>query len=167
MPTKPIVKIRNEIGYAFIAMTGKRSLSSHSKPSSAVVLENGIPLPGPANAFHDEIRRLGGGRYSFWKGSVYFSTPDNSDPRTNGRQYAFAYARPIWSLAKPLRRFASPFRKSATILNRVLQREQRSEAFWGTLYWICFAYIAWCRKRFIWIKEGRYANELPKLEMHT
>jgi SAM-dependent methyltransferase len=67
-------------------------LSAHQGPSTAVVLEDGRPLAGPANALHDDIRRIGGGRFSFWYDYVYFSTSDNSDPRTNGRSYEIEYA---------------------------------------------------------------------------
>lgn len=42
---------------------------------------------GPGNQLHDTIRQLGGGRYSVWHGYVVFSTPDHSDPRTNGVHY--------------------------------------------------------------------------------
>jgi hypothetical protein len=49
---------------------------------------------------HDDIRALGGGRYSHWIGSdqgtpdgvlessLYFSASDNSDPNENGRRYS-------------------------------------------------------------------------------
>jgi len=43
---------------------------------------------GPAQALHDDIRQHGGGRYSLWERSVYFSSSDNSDARYNGRSYA-------------------------------------------------------------------------------
>jgi radical SAM protein with 4Fe4S-binding SPASM domain len=51
-----------------------------------LLLENGVPLPYPDSP-HDEIRRHGRGRYSVWKGWLYFSAPDNSDPCSNGRRY--------------------------------------------------------------------------------
>lgn len=41
----------------------------------------------PAHAPHDDIRRRGVGRFSHWRGDLFFSTSDNSDPRTNGRSY--------------------------------------------------------------------------------
>jgi radical SAM protein with 4Fe4S-binding SPASM domain len=59
--------------------------------SPLVVLENGAPLPLP-HALHDDIRNLGGGRYSCWQGAVLFSTPDGSDPNRNGRRYTLALA---------------------------------------------------------------------------
>jgi len=62
--------------------------------SDLVLLENGTPL-GPAHSAHAEIRTQGGGRYSHWGArTIYFSTSDNSDPRTNGREYNAVYPGP-------------------------------------------------------------------------
>ena len=55
---KPVSKIRHESGFAYIARTWHPELSAHKLPSSAVVLEDGVPLPGPADALHDDIRQL-------------------------------------------------------------------------------------------------------------
>lgn len=65
--------------------------------STAVLFEDGVAL-GPPHALHDDIRTLGGGRFSLWMSDaspqggpyaahLYFSASDNSDPRTNGRRY--------------------------------------------------------------------------------
>jgi FkbM family methyltransferase len=54
--------------------------------STLLVFEDDNPL-GPAHASHEEIRKLGGGRFSHWVDSLYFSTSDNSDPNTNRRTY--------------------------------------------------------------------------------
>ncbi|MBL9078267.1 MAG: glycosyltransferase [Planctomycetes bacterium] len=51
-----------------------------------MVFEDGRPLPHP-DSIHDDIRRLGGGRYSVWGDGLYFSTSDGSDPAHNGRRY--------------------------------------------------------------------------------
>jgi hypothetical protein len=53
------------------------------------LLEDGKPL-GPGHAQHSRIREIGGGAYSFWKTELLFSTPDGSDPNTNGRVYSIA-----------------------------------------------------------------------------
>ncbi len=50
------------------------------------ILENGVPL-GPSHAMHTAIAEEGKGRYSHWGDSLKFSASDNSDPRTNGREY--------------------------------------------------------------------------------
>jgi hypothetical protein len=89
--SEPIIGPRHEMGFAYVVWTRRPELSSHSSPSEARILENGVPLPGPANALHDDIRRLGLGRYSFWHGDIYFSTSDNSDPCKNGRIYTIQY----------------------------------------------------------------------------
>lgn len=50
--------------------------------------ENGKEL-GPAHSAHADIRTLGKGRFSHWSGHLYFSSSDNTDPRANGRTYAY------------------------------------------------------------------------------
>jgi len=87
----PLTAIESETGLAFTARTHHPELSSHERPSRAVLLEDGRPLAGPANALHEDIRTLGGGRFSFWYDYVYFSTSDHTDPRTNGRRYEVEY----------------------------------------------------------------------------
>ena len=54
--------------------------------SSLRLFEDGREL-GPAHALHDDIRRLGGGRFSHWGGSLFFSSSDGSDPGRNDRHY--------------------------------------------------------------------------------
>lgn len=85
---QPLAEIRPEIGLAYVASTGRPELSSHEHASAAVIVEDGRLL-GPANAQHAEIRTLGGGRFSFWHDYVYVSSSDGSDPRINGRHYAY------------------------------------------------------------------------------
>ena len=101
---RPLNGITSELGYVYIAPSYSTRLSSHKSPSQAVVLENGNPLTGPANSLHEDIRKYGNGRYSFWYEFVYFSTSDNSDPRENGRTYEIVYPENIgsfmWNLQK-------------------------------------------------------------------
>ncbi len=54
--------------------------------SSLRMLENGKDF-GIAHSNHVDISGIGLGRYSHWRENLYFSTPDNSDPRSNGRRY--------------------------------------------------------------------------------
>ena len=55
--------------------------------SPIVLYENGRAL-GPAHSNHGDIARLGEGRYSHWKSQgMVFSSSDNTNPNTNGRQY--------------------------------------------------------------------------------
>lgn len=65
----------------------------HSAPddrvgrSKLLLYEDG-QLLGPAHNGHIDTMQNGGGRWSHWGSrSIQFSTSDNSDPRTNGRQY--------------------------------------------------------------------------------
>lgn len=84
--------VRHEDGPAYyyklpIIFVGWTDDSQQIDASRLVVLEDGEAL-GPAHAIHDDIRRIGEGRYSHWKRGILFSTSDNTDPRTNGRQYS-------------------------------------------------------------------------------
>jgi hypothetical protein len=55
--------------------------------SPLLVYEND-KLLGPAHSQHTDVEKIGGGRYSHWKGiGLLFSTSDNTDPRKNGRIY--------------------------------------------------------------------------------
>jgi hypothetical protein len=54
--------------------------------SSLQILEGPVAL-GPGHRLHRDIRTVGKGRYSHWGNALFFSTSDNSDPRSNGRTY--------------------------------------------------------------------------------
>jgi hypothetical protein len=62
--------------------------------SPAIVYENGVPLAMP-NSKPKPIRSDGNGRYSVAGGTLYFSSSDNTDPRTNGRKYELEWPHPI------------------------------------------------------------------------
>jgi len=84
-------RIRPEKGHCFIAILGPNYPGDgwKGRPESTLQLfENGNPL-GPPHAVHNDIRSKGRGRFSHWKTRLYFSTSDNTDPRTNGRSYAW------------------------------------------------------------------------------
>jgi hypothetical protein len=57
--------------------------------SPLLLLEDKRTL-GRGHDVHADIFERGGGLFSFWKGGVYFSTSDNSDPNVNGRTYEVA-----------------------------------------------------------------------------
>jgi radical SAM protein with 4Fe4S-binding SPASM domain len=61
------------------------TLSFHSRLR---LYEDGTLL-GPPYANHLVIRDRGRGRYSHWGTQLLFSSSDNTDPRTNGRQYSY------------------------------------------------------------------------------
>jgi SAM-dependent methyltransferase len=82
-----------------------------------MLYENGIPFL-EAHVPHGYIRTEGGGLFSHWQDSLFFSTSDNSDPNTNGRRYSYTvspefYTAPtrVWSDSRPVNlseRDASP-----------------------------------------------------------
>lgn len=56
-------------------------------PTTISFQEDQHPLPACRN--HGNIANIGNGSYSMWTNNIlYFSTSDNSDPRTNGREYS-------------------------------------------------------------------------------
>lgn len=69
------------------------------KRSRVTLLEDGAPIGSP-HTIHERIASEGGGRFSHWQRDFNFSTPDNSDPRGNGRSYSVHV--PAW-WALPLR----------------------------------------------------------------
>ncbi len=117
--------VQLEHGFAYIAPTHHPELSGQEGPSVGTVLENGIPLPGPADADHEEIRVKGAGRFSFWGDYVRFSSTDNSVPTHNGRSYEIRYPLVVsLSLAVVIYRCALFF-VCATILVAVIDFETR------------------------------------------
>ena len=86
----PLGPFAREAGNAWVAFLPETPLESDGpkdgERSSLVVLEDGRPL-GPPHTPHEIIRRVGKGMYSHWEGALIFSTSDNTDPNTNGREY--------------------------------------------------------------------------------
>jgi hypothetical protein len=78
---------RSEDNNCWLASVPEWLLSDREAASRLRLYEDGRPL-GPAHSAHSDIRSLGQGRFSHWGPTVYFSTSDNSDPRTNGRRYS-------------------------------------------------------------------------------
>ena len=76
---------------SFTARTHHPHLSAHERPSSARVLEDGVPLPGPAMRCTTTSARSVADASRSGTDFVYFSSSDNSDPRTNGRRYEIEY----------------------------------------------------------------------------
>ena len=84
--SRKLRRIVSDSGFGFRARGPWRTISDQEGSSMLILLEDDIPLAAPHTA-HEEIRRLGRGRYSHWGRSIYFSTSDNTDPRKNGRVY--------------------------------------------------------------------------------
>lgn len=80
----------HESGFAWQTFVGHVEFCDDrtSDGSPLILFEDEAPI-GPAHSLHDDIRRQGGGRFSHWDGNLWFSTSDNSDPRSNGRKYEF------------------------------------------------------------------------------
>jgi hypothetical protein len=88
--SRKLRRIVPDSGLCFRAPGPWRMISDQEGSSMLILLEDEIPLAAPHIA-HDEIRRLGRGRYSHWGRRIYFSTSDNTDPRSNGRRYKLAH----------------------------------------------------------------------------
>jgi len=121
----PVGTIAAELGSAYRAGLGRSDLSSHEKPSSARVLEDGRFL-GPANSQQADVRVEGRGRYSFQYDYVLFSASDNSDPRRNGRRYTVSYPPVGASLARALYVAASLLLLAAIVASTAALRDQRA-----------------------------------------
>lgn len=80
--------VNKETGRCYTCAVPKGLLSDAEATSRLIVYEDGRPI-GPAHSSHSDIREHGEGRYSHWSGWLYFSTPDGSDPRSNGRVYTY------------------------------------------------------------------------------
>lgn len=84
-----IEDIHPEEGHCWVVTLSPTPVSDSEGLSRVRVLEDGVEL-GPGHCAHDEIRREGKGQFSHWAGNLYFSSSDNTDPRSNGRRYQFA-----------------------------------------------------------------------------
>ena len=77
-------------GYAYkvYGLPGTGDSESNKSLSMLRIFENGKEL-GPGHSSHSEIRSIGRGRFSHWLSNLYFSSSDNTDPKTNGRTYTY------------------------------------------------------------------------------
>jgi glucan phosphoethanolaminetransferase (alkaline phosphatase superfamily) len=71
----------------FVSKCANRGIAEVCSQSALIVLQDGRPL-GPAHAMHSTIRADGGGSFSHWDNTLYFSTPNNTDPRVDGYNYS-------------------------------------------------------------------------------
>jgi hypothetical protein len=89
----PVTGLNHESGFAYTAAFSAPTMLDLGTTRYRL-LEDGRPL-GPANSLHDEIRKRGGGRYSVWKGTLYLSASDNTDPAANGHSYTLVAPIPV------------------------------------------------------------------------
>jgi hypothetical protein len=85
-------RFRGLTGYSFLMSQPDLDTLADSSDNLArsplELYEDGKPL-GPAHSAHVDIRDIGLGRFSHWRGiGLIFSTSDNTDPNTNGRRYS-------------------------------------------------------------------------------
>ena len=67
------------------------NIGKGEQSSPVCVFEDGVQLPWP-HALHDEIARVGHGRFSHWGEMVYFSSLTNSDPDQNRERFRLIIA---------------------------------------------------------------------------
>ena len=69
---------------------GIADTDEHPERSPIEIFENELRL-GPAHSRTSDIGERGHGRYRHAETALYFSTSDNTDPRSNGRNYSWTY----------------------------------------------------------------------------
>jgi lysophospholipase L1-like esterase len=116
----------HETGFAFIGKIVLDIPSDMEEPqASTVEIYEDDHLLGPPHTMHDAIRRAGAGSYSHWGQGLYFSTSDNSDPNSNGRQYTVRYwsnlPSPVYLVLIGIDYFLTLF-----ILDRLIGRSTRN-----------------------------------------
>lgn len=81
--------------YGYIFLVGQDRLPETGLSASSVILLEDDRFLGPGTVRRANIDKLGGGRFLFSEGSLYFSSSDKTDPRTNGRIYTLILPRPL------------------------------------------------------------------------
>jgi hypothetical protein len=113
--------------------------------------EDGVELT-LAHTQHVTIVSLGGGRFSHWHDSLYFSATDNSDPNTSGRVYTAVYPLTvrgwIWgcifvALLVALRLYGEEIREILERSRRALPAARHGQlrlALWSLVFVACVAF---------------------------
>jgi glycosyltransferase involved in cell wall biosynthesis len=90
------VGVRSESGHCWIVKLPASCPYGESFESGSThnlrLFENEVEL-GPAWSLHEDIRKVGAGRYSHWGRRLFFSSSDNTSPIANGRRYRFLLER--------------------------------------------------------------------------
>lgn len=100
-------------GHCWRSKLGKSVAYSEGKSSgqtSTLLLFEDHQYLGPADSRQQHIEKIGRGWYRHDGDVVYFSTPDNTDPNTNGRAYSYSMSK--WLHAR-----------SSGVANNVLRRD--------------------------------------------
>jgi hypothetical protein len=165
--TDVLKSIRPERGLACVAPTYHGELSADAHPSTGTVFENGSALAGPADAPHDDIRRLGSGRFCFWGSAVYFSASDHSLPSTNGRIYTIRYPATLSGPAALSLHLITLVLVGASAMLAAKSQERRAEArralaaFVGPLFYLVG--LLGAIAGFVWYEAYRDPTGLPSL----
>lgn len=91
MKLETLSQISSESGHCHVAPLPSLAYLGENvsgEPSPLRLFEDGVEI-GPGSSLHDDIRKLGGGRFSHWGDTLFFSTSDNSDPNANRRTYHY------------------------------------------------------------------------------
>ena len=87
-------RFKEESGFCWLAELAdlpiEGDITQSPRRSGYVLCEDGHPI-GSGHAAHEMIRGAGRGLFSHWDKQLYFSTSDNSDPRSNGRKYSLKH----------------------------------------------------------------------------
>lgn len=79
-------------GYAWHIHFDEHQESSDISPSprrsKLMIYEDGVPL-GLCHSVHEEVKKLGKGRFAHWDKWLIFAASDNSDPNINGKKYTY------------------------------------------------------------------------------
>src|SRR5262245_65818997 len=83
-------QVRHEGGFCWIADLPRDAAEGDNSEdpfrSGLRLFEDGREV-GPGHTVHEEIRTKGGGRFSHWGGTLYFSSSDNVSPNQKRRCY--------------------------------------------------------------------------------
>ncbi|MDQ8728351.1 methyltransferase domain-containing protein [Bradyrhizobium sp. LHD-71] len=79
---------RGDGGRAYVADIPPDLKSLVGRDDVLFLLQENDQELGPGDSVHQHIRDYGGGRFSVWQSSVYFSASDGSNCETNGRNYS-------------------------------------------------------------------------------
>jgi hypothetical protein len=190
----PAIENDSEASYrAFLPESGNplfeilADTPDNPRQSKTRVFENDAEL-GPAHSIHEKIRSVGSGQFSHWGTTLYFSASDNSDPRTNGRQYRalMSSSLPAWMLTFPLLCLVVSLYLNRRIISQLSMMARRKiEAYlipslpgkkirwrWGVLAGIAMALLSlfpqidlWVTRATLW--EGSYASVCYDEEMYA
>lgn len=89
----PLAGIAHEQGLCYMARIPLIVPNERDEGQTGIRLfEDDVELT-KANTHHADIRASGGGGFSQWGETLYFSSSDGSDPTTNGRRYTMLFPR--------------------------------------------------------------------------